>query len=122
MTKRAKPDLTGFPSLAFSLLFLVMLSFPSFPFRAADTDGDGLDDAWEAAQGYSTSLYTRIVYVDAVHGLRCAESRGGDARPPRQVRLQGRRIPPARRAAPPLAHGHHPCQGQRRGRQSLLDH
>lgn len=35
---------------------------------AADLDNDGLDDAWEAANGYNTSLYTRIVYVDAANG------------------------------------------------------
>lgn len=35
---------------------------------AADLDNDGLDDAWETANGYNTSLYTRIVYVDAVNG------------------------------------------------------
>lgn len=35
---------------------------------AANLDNDGLDDAWETANGYNTSLYTRIVYVDAVNG------------------------------------------------------
>ncbi len=36
--------------------------------NAADLDNDGLDDAWETANGYNTQLYTRIVYVDVVNG------------------------------------------------------
>ena len=36
--------------------------------RAADLDNDSLDDAWETSHGYSTLLYTRIVYVDAADG------------------------------------------------------
>ena len=35
---------------------------------AADVDGDGLDDAWESANGYSVLLKTHIVHVDAVNG------------------------------------------------------
>ena len=30
---------------------------------AADVDGDGLDDAWESANGYSVLLKTHIVHV-----------------------------------------------------------
>ena len=36
--------------------------------HASDMDNDGLDDAWETANGYSNLLYTRIIYVDAVNG------------------------------------------------------
>ena len=44
----------------------IMLATPRL--NAADLDNDGLDDAWETANGYSTLLYTHIVYVDAVNG------------------------------------------------------
>ncbi len=47
------------------LFFAVLLSCP---LSAADVDNDGLDDAWETANGYSTLLFTRIVHVDAVNG------------------------------------------------------
>ena len=50
-----------------------MLATPSL--NAADLDNDGLDDAWETANGYNTSLYTRIVHVDAVNGDDAAGDR-----------------------------------------------
>jgi predicted outer membrane repeat protein len=46
------------------LVFLLVSSF----LCAADLDGDGLDDAWESANGCDPSTVTRVVYVDAVNG------------------------------------------------------
>ena len=50
----------------FRILSAIILCGTLLP--AADLDGDGLDDAWEAANGYDTTRHTRILHVDAVGG------------------------------------------------------
>ena len=50
----------------FRILSAIVLCGTLLP--AADLDGDGLDDAWEAANGYDTTRHTRILHVDAVGG------------------------------------------------------
>ena len=55
-------------SMAYCLLCVFWTMLMMACLNAADLDNDGLDDAWETANGYSAMLYIRIVYVDAVYG------------------------------------------------------
>ncbi len=52
-------------------VFAAVLSMGSI---AADTDGDGLDDAWETEHGFTTGRTTRVVYLDAENG---SDANGG---------------------------------------------
>ncbi|HCE42838.1 MAG TPA: hypothetical protein DET40_04770 [Lentisphaeria bacterium] len=51
------------------LTLLTLLMFGAGYVNAADTDGDGLDDAYELSQGYDPAKFTKIIYVDNLNGL-----------------------------------------------------
>ena len=48
---------------AVGICVALLVMMPPLELRAADVDGDGLDDAWETANGYSVLLKTHVVHV-----------------------------------------------------------
>lgn len=68
MVMRRRTIVSGRARMAQILLGLAATILIGANAMAADLDQDGLDDAWETANGYNTLLYTRIVHVNTVGG------------------------------------------------------